>query len=96
MSAGTIDSRRLQRAIHLECEPLGWGSWLVRGGAQPHVVEDDACDCWDANAGRVCKHRLRVLLQGLAPEILAALRVLVPPPSPPGATSSLTPAPEEG
>ena len=79
-----IDIDRLARAAHLHVEPRG-ESWIVTGGAAPHVVREDGtvCDCLDAIAlrGGRCKHRLAVALaMGLDGELLAGLRVLVPEP----------------
>ena len=77
-----IASRRLARAVWLDCETLGLGRWLVSGGAESHVVENDTCECWDARAGHTCKHRLRATcLELLPPEVLAALREIVPRPA---------------
>ena len=79
-----IDSGRLQRAIWLDCQSVS-GGYLVSGGAADHVVEiDDGfvhCDCIDAQIrGDGCKHSLAVRLNQGDPDIVLALRVLVPLP----------------
>ena len=79
-----IDAARLQRAVWLEVRPVA-GGYLVRGGADDHIVEIDGgyvrCDCSDARwRGDNCKHCLAVRLHHRAPEVVEGLRTLVPPP----------------
>ncbi len=82
----TIDAGRLARAIHLTAKPIDVNTWRVRGGTADHMVEVDAgrcyCDCTDAQAwGPGCKHCLLVRLLGGDPDVVLALRALVPRPS---------------
>jgi hypothetical protein len=99
---------RLARAVHLDAEPQGAGTWRVIGGAAAHVVTMTAagatvCDCRDSavHAGR-CKHRLAVALLALDADARAVLRELVPLPTrpprhrtgpPPGAPQKCEPSP---
>ena len=81
----TIDAGRLQRAVWLEVRPID-GGCLVRGGADDHIVEIDdglvRCDCFDAQwRGDGCKHSLAVRLHHGDPEVVKALRALVPAPA---------------
>ncbi len=80
-----IDPRRLARAIWLKIQPVSDG-YLVSGGADDHIVEIDGgyvrCDCIDAQRnGHGCKHSLAVRLHGGDPEVVKALRALLPPPA---------------
>ena len=80
-----IDSGRLQRAIWLEVEPVGPGKYLVRGGADDHVVEVDGglvvCHCPDSQrVGDSCKHSIALRLRAGDGEVVDALRQLVPNP----------------
>lgn len=75
---------RLARAVHLDCERIGNGAWQVTGGANAHVVGEDAssCDCFDhAQRSATCKHMLAVRLRLGDADTLAALRLLVAPPA---------------
>lgn len=69
-----ITPARLARALQLDADRAGdgWlvGTWLV----------DDAtgCPCPDARIhGPMCKHRIRVELAALSPELLEGLRLLL-------------------
>ena len=79
-----VDPMRVARALWLAVEKKSDGSWIVSGGSAPHRVVrlPDAleCDCSDTvPADGPCKHRLAVhLTSRLRPEVLAALRALVP------------------
>ncbi len=80
-----IDAGRLQRAIWLDCLPVSPGKYLVSGGTADHVVDVDGgwvrCDCPDARIhGDACKHGLSVRLHNGDPEVVQALRQLVPNP----------------
>ncbi len=80
-----IDAARLQRAIWLDCRPVGLGGFLVRGGKDDHIVDVDGghirCDCFDAQVhGDGCRHSLLVRLLGGDPEVVRAVRQLVPAP----------------
>lgn len=70
-----IGVRDVQTALQLECQAIGVGRRLVLGDATAHVIEGDRCDC-GRSAPAICAHRIRVLLDALAPELLSALRVL--------------------
>lgn len=76
----TLDPARLHRALFLDAERIGDGLWSVRGGAAPHSVTPDACDCYDftMHPDADCKHRLAVRLSALDAELLDGLRALVP------------------
>jgi hypothetical protein len=78
-----IDLERLARAVHLDVEQIGNGAFMVSGGSRAHVVSKDSmCDCEDARRRRGhCKHQLRVALATGDPEVLLALRRLIPLPS---------------
>ena len=81
-----IDSGRLQRAIWLDYQRVSLDQFLVTGGVDDHVVVVDGgyvrCDCWDYSIrGDGCKHALCVRLHGGDPEIVVALRRLIPRPS---------------
>ena len=59
-----VDPGRLQRACSLRVDGSPAHYW-VSGGAEEHIVQEDACDCADfANHGPTwwCKHRLAVQL----------------------------------
>ncbi len=80
-----IDPIRLRKAIWLQARPIGSGQHLVRGGRDDHFVVIDGgwvrCDCFDAQRnGDGCKHSLLVRLLGGDPEVVKALRQLVPAP----------------
>ena len=80
-----IDTARLARAVHLTAKPIDVNTWRVRGGTADHMVEIAAgrcyCDCPDAQVrGPDCKHSLLVRLLGGDPDVVKALRALVPPP----------------
>ncbi len=82
----TIDTGRLARAVHLTAKPIDVNTWRVRGGTADHMVEvvDGRCycDCVDAQVrGPGCKHCLLVRLLGGDPDVVLALRALVPPPT---------------
>ncbi len=81
----TIDAGRLQRAVWLEAKLIDISTYRVRGGTADHMVEvvDGRCycDCPDAQVrGPGCKHSLLVRLLGGDPEVVNALRQLVPAP----------------
>ncbi len=82
----TIDPVRLARAVHLDAEAAGDGRYRVVGGAQMHHVDLRAadgheCDCADYRVrASLCKHVLRAHLAEGDPEVLTALRTLVPRP----------------
>lgn len=78
----TIDSGRLARSIWLEVQPVSLGRYLVRGGADDHVVEVDGglvvCHCPDSQrAGDGCKHSLALRLRAGDDEVVDALRLLI-------------------
>ncbi len=78
----SVDPRRVRRALELHTEDLGDGSYLVTGGAAPHVVQRGVCDCPDEHYGRsgACKHRLAVYLaRQIHPRVLEALRAAIAP-----------------
>ena len=80
-----IDPDRLARAIYLTAKPIDVNTWRVRGGLVDHMVEivDGRCycDCPDAQVrGPDCKHSLLVRLLGGDPDVVKALRDLVPAP----------------
>ena len=82
----TIDTARLARAVYLTAKPIDVNTWRVRGGVADHMVEviDGRCycDCVDAQArGPGCKHCLLVKLLNGDPEVVKALRQLVPAPA---------------
>jgi hypothetical protein len=62
---------------------MDFARWLVTGGSDSHLVDHDAdgfhCRCPDAAyRGGECKHRLAVRLRMADPDVLRALRMLVP------------------
>jgi hypothetical protein len=77
----------MARAVQLDAVRLEDNSWLVTGGALPHVLSADGreCGCLDFQLhnrgdGYRCKHLVRVgLIEGRA-EDWAALRELVAKP----------------
>ena len=80
-----IDAGRLQRAIWLDVQPVAPSRYLVRGGADDHVVEVDGsrviCHCPDSErAGDGCKHSLALRLRAGDGEVVDALRLLIPNP----------------
>ncbi len=80
-----IDRARLARAVWLEVQPVAPGRYLVRGGADDHVLEVDGglvvCHCPDSQrAGDGCKHLLALRLRAGDGEVIDALRELVPNP----------------
>ena len=80
-----IDPARLTRAIYLGAKLIDASTYQVRGGVADHMVEvvDGRCycDCVDAQVrGPGCKHSLLVRLLGGDPEVVKALRAVVPPP----------------
>lgn len=85
IASGAADTARLARACHLDVERVTSGTWVVSGGARPHLVAADAssCDCTDFGVrGGPCKHILAVRLQAGDAETLRALRALVAAPRP--------------
>ncbi len=81
----TIDPGRLARAIWLKIQPVS-GGYLVSGGKDDHIVDIDGgyvrCDCIDAQRnGDDCKHALAVRLNHGDPDVVLALRALVPAPT---------------
>jgi hypothetical protein len=76
-----VDPARLARALELDVATLGDGSSVVTGGAEPHVVEGQECDCADSRFhDGPCKHRLAVYLhRTLYPAVLEALRLALSP-----------------
>jgi predicted nucleic acid-binding Zn finger protein len=79
----TPDLARLRRAVHLDVERIDSGVWVVTGGSGSHVVRADECDCADFIMRRAkCKHLLAVALRtSRDPDVIRALRELVPLPS---------------
>jgi hypothetical protein len=74
-----IDLVRLAKAVHLSVQHQGDGVFTVTGGASPHTVDGESCDCDDHRIrGGRCKHILATLLHQGDPEVLARLRDLVP------------------
>ena len=81
----TIDSTRLARAVHLDCQRMSPETFRVSGGSADHIVEvvdgEVRCDCYDAQyRGDECKHSLIVKLMAGSPDVVKALRQLVAPP----------------
>lgn len=81
-----IDAGRLARAVHLTAKPIDVSAYRVRGGSRDHMVQVDGgrcyCDCMDAQVrGDGCKHSLLVRLLNGDPEVVKALRQLVPQPA---------------
>ncbi len=77
------DMLRLQRAVWLDVERIGNGSWHVTGGSALRVVtpDGDSCSCDDHRIrGGKCKHRLAVALACGDAETVRALRSLIPAP----------------
>ena len=81
-----IEPGRLSRAVHLEAVRVDADSFLVRGGSQDHVVQvvdgEVRCDCMDSQvrSGDNCKHCLTVKLLAGDPDVVRALRQLIPAP----------------
>ena len=81
-----VDVERLRRAVHLP-DPVRREDFTWAVGPE-HIVSPlsapaERCSCSDCRyrPGVQCKHQLSVqLLEALGPELLAALRSLVPPP----------------
>ncbi len=72
--------RRVARAVFLDCVRQDDGTWLVTGGAQPHVVNAavTSCDCPDHQLrGGSCKHLRRVQLALGDETALGQLRAVV-------------------
>lgn len=86
MDGTTIDARRLQRAVWLSVEPLGYGHcYRVANGSRSHFVNLESatasCDCWDyLYRGAICAHQLSAALREGEPSVVAALRLLIPSP----------------
>jgi ATP-dependent DNA helicase len=57
------DPYRIKRAMDLTVTKEPHKSWLVFGGANPHIVKDKKCDCMDFRAGNHCKHIIAVELK---------------------------------
>lgn len=74
----TIDPARVLRALALHVESLDDGSYLVTGGAEPHVVTGSLCDCADAFFNRApCKHVVACHIhRRLDPRVVEALRAI--------------------
>jgi len=76
-----VDPRRLRRAVHLTVEGNG-PVYLVTGGSVPRTVDLDSvtpCVCEDAlMRGARCKHELAALLHRGEPQVIRALRLVVP------------------
>jgi len=81
-TASGIDLARLRRAVHLDADRTADGRYRVWGGAQMHLVNlrRGLCDCTDfeLRRGQPCKHLLRSLLAEGDPDVLLALRDLIP------------------
>ena len=81
-----IDLTRLARAVHLSVQPVAPGRYLVSGGADDHMVDISAgwvrwiCASGQSHHGDGCKHGLSVRLHHGDPEVVRALRQLVPNP----------------
>ena len=78
-----IDPLRLARAIQLDARHTGIDRYFVTGGAACHEVDLRAgvCDCTDSRVhGHQCKHLLLCRLREGDPEVIRALRQLVPMP----------------
>ena len=78
-----IDPARLVRAIHLDAVPIDIHSYWVSGGSADHVVEEVdgelRCGCMDATVrGSGCKHELCVRLNAGDPDVVKALRGIIP------------------
>lgn len=76
-------SRRIARAVFLDCARLEDSRWRVTGGALPHVVTADGseCSCSDFLFHRSdCKHIGRVRLRLGDATMIAALCPIVPLP----------------
>lgn len=86
MNMAEIDPGRLALAVHLDCRRIAPDRYLVSGGAGDQVLVIDGgwvrCDCSDYPIrGDGCKHCLCVRLHSGDPQVVAALRMLVPRPS---------------
>jgi hypothetical protein len=76
----TIDKARLQRAVSSRtATPREDGTWLVTGGAEPHIATAATCDCTDHRIrGGECMHILLVKLHTGDSEVIAALAHVIP------------------
>jgi hypothetical protein len=83
-TAEAIDTGRLRRAVHLDVDRVPDGRFMVTGGSsQAYTVDLDAvipCTCVDSQMGYrgACKHVLACRLLLADPEVLRALRNVVP------------------
>ena len=81
MSA-TIDAFPLARAVHLDCQPAGFGRYLV--GDRVVLVDGRylRCGCPDhLIRGAECKHLLATRLNCGDPDVVRALRALIAEPA---------------
>jgi hypothetical protein len=86
MPNAQIDSYRLARAVHLDCDRMGYGHcYLIpsQDGERQYLVnlERDECPCPDSQMGNVCKHRLRAMLAEGDEAVVKRLRWFIPMPS---------------
>ncbi len=82
----TIDPGRVARALSLEVERIPDGRVLVTSDHGGRVVDlgadpGERCLCEDAtfNHPPLCKHEIAAELLEVRPEILDALRLMIPP-----------------
>ena len=84
MTDPPIDILRLMRAVHLDASRAADGEYVISGGTAIHRVNlahTEPCDCHDHRVGgHRCKHLLRAALAEGDPEVLRALRRLIPLP----------------
>ena len=72
---------RLARGTQLEVDAIEPGRYRVTGGSSTHLVSVEGCSCEDHRIrGGPCKHRLAVLLAGVAPELRQAINALAAEP----------------
>ena len=83
-----VDAGRLARAVWLDVRCFGRpGLYEVRGGSRMHIVDVTAgsyyCDCEDHQwrGQGLCKHIAAVKLREGDPELIRALRQLIPRPA---------------
>jgi hypothetical protein len=77
-----VELGRLERALRLELQALGYRRYLVAGGEQLHYVDLGSrapcpCDCDDRVVDSPCKHMLRAMLFEGNDCVLKAVAALV-------------------
>lgn len=61
--AGRLEPGRVNRALGLT---LRKGAWAHR----PYQTTLTSCDCFDSRRGAICKHRIALMIQARAKQIL--------------------------